>query len=251
VLADGDRKLVVVARELLATAPRDLATVARSTLAELISVPPEQMTPTAVEAGGLEVAAFLPGPAPAGREDVPLLAAIVLPPDRHPLAIAFFATPNLPAPGCEALSRRVMSTLVAGPRALDLTARDIVLSVEVRAHVPAGWAHSVEVGPDFDIHRIRRVAELGSRAVTPQVGVYVGTAPQTPEPTARTLAGRMFGRPVVWHVRTEDHALIAEVLTRTYADRPMVFHVWAAGGDRASLDKARAVAEGFTLAPRE
>jgi hypothetical protein len=248
VLEDGDRKLVLYSVELWATAPRDLATAARALLAEFVSVPPEQMTPTSVDAHGLEVAAFLPGPVPASREDVPVLAAMVVPPDRHPLSVAFFVTPNLPAPACQELSRRLASTLVAGPRALDLAARDIVLSDVVRAHVPAGWGYSMQRGPDFDVHRLQRIGPLGK--LDPQLGVYVGRYPETPEPAKRTLSGRMFGRPVRWGLSTTDSGLFAEVLTQPYPDG-LAIHVWAIAADRASLDAARAIAESFTLAPRE
>jgi hypothetical protein len=234
----------------LATAPRDLATVARATLADFVSVPPGQMTPISVEARGLEVAAFLPGPVDAGREDVPVLAAVVVPPDRHPLAIAFYVTPDLPVPGCEELSQRLMSTLVAGPRPLALAARDVMLSDRVRARVPAGWAHSTQPGPDFDVHRLERIGELDARNVDPQVGVYFGTAPEDPKPTSRTIAGRMFGRPVQWGVTTREGVLFAEVLTYPYGKDNVAIHVRAVAADWASLDAARAIAEGFTLAPR-
>jgi hypothetical protein len=38
---------------------------------------------------------------------------------------------------------------------------------------------------------------------------------------------------------------------RHYGEGALAIHVWAAAGDQASLDKARAIAEGFTLAPRK
>jgi hypothetical protein len=109
----------------------------------------------------------------------------------------------------------------------------------------------MQVGPDFDVHRFQRIGELGSQKPNPQLGVYVGNYPQTPEPTRRTLAGRMFGRPVRWGVTTRDDELFAEVLTHPYGEGALAIHVWAAAGDQASLDTARAIAEGFTLAPRK
>ncbi len=246
VIGAHHRKLVVFTTELGARAPRDLEKAARASLADLLSQPASALTPVSVDAMGLTVAAFVPGPPQAGSDGVPVLAAIVVPPDHHPIAVRFYVTPNIAAPGCTELARKLTASMTAGTRPLDVSARDMTLSDLVEAHVPVGWTYSMRRGPDFDVHGFQRVDELGTTGVT-SIGIYVGFYPETPPTPTRTIPGQFLDKAVQWGVTSDHGSVNAQVVVHPRG--PLAVHVWAVGPNEASMQAARAIAETFTLAP--
>ena len=244
VLEQDDARIVVFAYETRARAPADFVPAARTSLAVSNEWPEWDLTPVSVDAPSLTVAAFVPGAPRADTSLAPVLLAVVMPLDQHPVGVGIYVTPGIHAPGCTELARKLLQTVVPGPRVLDVTEREVVLSGVIRARIPSGWSYSMHDGHDFKVHYVERIDPLGMGAAV-AIGVYVGGYPQDRPAPTDTMEGTLFGRSVTWGIARRVKFTKADTIVTLPDER--VAHVWVGGPDDASARALCAMAEQFTL----
>jgi hypothetical protein len=143
------------------------------------------------------------------------------------------------------LARSVAESLAPGPRALPSQAgpdhfEDLVMTL------PAGFAASGQRGPDFSVHRIRRIGVLGAPAQS--CGIYLGRYPAyhhdraEPAPQIKEVPGKLLGAKVSWHLWTNKTSATVEAMVSHPRERGEI-HAFCSAGTAAEVEKLRSVLE--------
>src|SRR5207248_6169495 len=134
-----------------------------------------------------------------------VLSMLLVQPDRTLQGIGIFANRALARRKAEtiALAREIAATVEAGGKRIgDESDRSLSLLGQpgrLRLHLPAGFVVSTQHGPDFLVHRLRKVVPIGSDG--PIGYLYSGFHPQPPTSSPDQLpsrTGTLLGRPVEW-----------------------------------------------------
>jgi hypothetical protein len=258
-------RLVVMSYELFATAGQDLLAAVRKDLGD--DQPQPAIEAMSVAGPELRAVAVTPASLDKTREAIPVLGVYVAQADGTVQYLDFYNNPPAAedAAGATALARRIAATLAPGPRRLALTAGSRALSDGLKLQVPAGYALTRQDGPDFSVHHVRKLVQLGQPA--PRLGVYVGGHPsfqyrQVERDTARPpdvkrVPGRLLGRDIEWHrwTRGEKPPLSVTqeaILPLSEGERWLVAHVFFTAeqdADLAELEKIAASLTGKTAPP--
>lgn len=258
-------RLVVMSYELFATAGPDLVAAVRKDLGDEQPLP--AIEPLGVLGPELRAVAVTPQTLDKTREAIPVLGVYVAQADGTVQYVAFYINPPAAedVAGATGLARRIAATLAPGPRRLALTAGIRALSDGLKLEVPAGYALTRQDGPDFRVHHVRKLVQLGQTA--PRLGVYVGGHPsfqyrQVERDTARPpevkrVPGRLLGRDIEWHRWTRGDkppVLVTQeaILPLSEGERWLVAHVFFSAeqdADLAELDKIAASLSGKTAPP--
>lgn len=252
-------RLVVMSYELFATAGPDLLAAVRKDLGD------EQPQP-AVETMGLvspelRAVAVTPATLDKTREAIPVLGVYVAQADGTVQYVAFYINPPAAedVAGATDLARRIAATLGPGPRRLALTAGSRSLTDGLKLQVPAGYAITRQDGPDFSVHHVRKLVQLGQTA--PRLGVYVGGHPSfqyrqverdtTRPPDVKRVPGKLLGRDIEWHrwTRGDKPPLLVTqeaILPLSEGDRWLVAHVFFSAEQDADLVELEKIAASLT-----
>jgi len=134
-----------------------------------------------------------------------VLTMLLVQPDGTLQGVAFFANRALARREADtvALARRIAGTVDGGSKRIGAEG-DRLLSLlgapgRLRMHLPTGFVVSTQTGPDFLVHRLRKLVPIDDSA--PIAYLYSGLHPQDasePGERPRTRSGTLLGRPVQW-----------------------------------------------------
>lgn len=239
----GDQRLVLMAWELLARADGDLVAAA-----EKDSPPGTKVTRLGL-GGDLRGCRVEPPALDLSREAIEVARADVADAAGLVLSVAVYVNPaaaQADAPGVQALARTLLDTLRAGPRTLDLSARQVTIAdreVTLVGLLPGGWTYHAQPGPDFTVHRLQGIARLGEPF--PRLGIYVGGHPrwmhEHGDAPFETLRGPLLGLEVEWR-RWSPEAGGTMLEAMGHATPHTVIHVFGGAPDAEGLVAVREVA---------
>ena len=267
-LEKGDEKLVVTAFELFELGGPDFEQQARKDLAKLKAKggAPFAVAPLVTGSPKLRaLAATAPSLDPERKGQI-VVALFVAHVDGTVQWIGFAVNPaaGKDAAGCTALAKRMAATLVPGPRALpraaglrslDVLAKD----TELQATVPAGWVASVQPGPDFIVHQLRKLTNFGAPGLG--IGVYVGGHPSYqhrqvdgPAPQVTVSKGKLLGKDVEWQQWTrgtgKDAATTLEAIAPLPGNDRLNVHVFATVANPALLKELQPIIATLKVGPK-
>jgi hypothetical protein len=255
VIDAGSARVVVMAWELLALAPEDLAASVRASLGDAASE--REIGPLELHRARLRAVRARPK-MPALKADAALLdAAYVELPDGTVIYLAAYTNEVglTGVTGMQALASRVLRSVAPAGRRLPREAGTRELG-DLWVDVPADFVDVTQRGPDFVVYSVYKLCPLGSPQ--PVLGVYVGDhpsymsdrAPDVTELLIERTPGRLFGRDITWQAWDADGVRTLEVIEPAAPGRsaPLV-HVFATAGSASELAELRAIAETLVLAP--
>lgn len=141
-----------------------------------------------------------------------------------------------------------LTTLEAGPRVQSLALDSERASASVR--LPEGWVHTLQPGPDFFVHRLRKLSPYATPSVT--ISLYVGDHPayffEQSGSEAESGRGRVLGQRAEWFQSADDDRLLREAIrpARELDDHTM-FHLILTGPTEEALEEAQAIADTLKL----
>lgn len=267
VLEKGSEKLVVMSFEFFALAGADFEQQVRKELGQLKGKggAPYAIGPFATASPKLRVIAGIAPNLDPERKAALVLGAFVAHPDGTVQYVGFFVNPDAgkdPA-GCTALVKKMAATLAPGPRTLTRSAGVRGLDIlapdqELQATVPAGWVATVQPGPDFIVHHLRKLTSYGSKGLG--IGIYVGGHPsyqhrQTDNPPKVTVVkGKLLGKDVDWQQWTRGAGKDALTTNEAIAPLPgnarLNVHVFATVSDPALLKEVQPIVATLKVAPK-
>lgn len=271
----GSQKMVIVAYELFARVGDDFAaTVRRQTAKAPMKVTVEEWQGHAP----LHGYAYYPTTPPQHQETNFIMGLYVALPDRTVEHLVFLANEAVAKDPVTArlLASSIAGALDVGKRSLDASPGQYALftfsatavGAAVTTHstpvahsavaqngetifvtVPDGFVATEEIGIDFSVNRIRKVAPFGE--LTPGILVYVGDHAPEPEGTKQASVVLM-GKQTQWYERTitgkdgktslRDVALVSPVWSRASQ-----VEVSLQAEDKAGIDELRKIAETLTI----
>ena len=212
VLEDGDERLVVFAEELYALAGADFLGSVRHFLAVADAGAPPRIERVAEVAAPLQAISARPAQPREIGEDTVLLSALYVAQGEGPVEGLTFAVNEAGRRHSErwaSVAERIARSVTPGSAALSLAAGPRKLgwpheAPSLQVTVPAGYAATIQPGPDFIVFHLRRLAPLGE--LSPALGIYLGDHPQTQQTSEATpagaVSGTLLGRSVDWSTWT-------------------------------------------------
>ena len=226
VLEAGAEKLVLMAYELFALRGDKLEASVEQALKQYWPGQGKGMTLKPLALRSPETVAVRPAKL-MGADAVLVLGVYTALPDRTVQLLNFYVNPEAAKDeaGCRALVDKIAGTLAPGKRTLASKAGERKLAgvgPALRVTVPAGFIATTQPGPDFVVHRLRKLAPLGGSSSS--IGIYVGGHPayqhrqqSIPDKNVRQTSAMLLGQKVSWHEWTRPRkdstsALTAEVI---------------------------------------
>jgi hypothetical protein len=268
VLEKGSEKLVVMTFELFALAGPDFEQQVRKELGGWKGKGGAAYAVAPLATGSPKLRAFAATPPvfDLERQAVLVLGMFVAHVDGTVQYVGFFVNPaaGKDAAGCTGLVTRIAATLAPGARTLPRTGGlrglDVLaVETELQATVPAGWVASVQPGPDFIVHHLRKLTPYG--AATVSIGLYIGGHPsyqhrQTdgPAPQVTVVKGKLFGKDVEWQQwrrgAGKDAATTHEAIAPLPGNDRLRLHVFATVADAALLKEIHAIVATLKVGPK-
>ncbi|MBI5482815.1 MAG: hypothetical protein HY906_28425 [Deltaproteobacteria bacterium] len=268
VLEKGDEKLVVTAVEFFALVGPDFEQQARKDLGQLKAKggAPYGVAPLVTGSPKQRALAATSPALDLERKGQLVVALFLAHVDGTVQWVGFAVNPaaGKDAAGCTALIKRMVATLAPGARALPRAAGVRSLDVlaketELQATVPAGWVATVQPGPDFIVHHLRKLTPYGA----PTVGfsVYVGGHPSYqhrqvdgPAPKVTTTKGKLLGKDVEWQRwqrgTGKDAATTHEAIAPLPGNDRLRVHVFASVADGALLKEIQPIIATLKVGPK-
>jgi len=151
--------------------------------------------------------------------------------------------------GCKAVARQILLSAAPGKASLPLAAGERRLyayakDLEISVTVPKDTVATLQVGPDFLVHRLIALGRLGSNAGS--ILIYVGDHPDY-KPGAKKGEGMMFGKKVEWHTFPQKDGLQALCELPIPSEDHLNAHVIIRAPTDAQLKGLQAAAESLKL----
>lgn len=257
VLDAGSERLVLMAAELLATAPEDLLGTVRKSLGPVPAGGP-QPNLALQNLGGLRTVLFTPAKFEAQDDAVLVLTAYVVHTDSLIQVLEFYVNPAgaRDLRGVQALARNIAATLTPGTARLP-GAGPATLSNGLTITLPTGYVVTNKPGPDFVVHNVHKIVPWGQPRA--YLGIYLGghasfayrQRDETSE--VKKTPGQLLGQKIEW--QTWGHAqnpglTTIEAIVPTGAGASghgLMAHVFFSSKDAAQLAELKQVAETLRL----
>ncbi|MBN1420439.1 MAG: hypothetical protein JXP34_16800 [Planctomycetes bacterium] len=251
----GKERLVLMAYELYALAGGDLENAARADVEGAWGEKAATVELERLDVGpGLGAVAVIPPP-PDGKGEANLVLAVYVgSADGTVQYLAFYVNPAgaEDVVGVTALCRKVACSVVAGSRKLVRSAGPRRFSglgePGFVITVPEGFVTSTQRGPDFRVHRLRKLIPLGTPPLT--CGFYLGGHPtylyaQADEPPEKvtSLTGRLLGKKVMWKTWTTSGRTTIEGIVPHPKGKWMAVHAFGSAGSQKEAEALRAIVE--------
>jgi len=256
VLDAGPERLVVMVNEVFALAGADFETVVRKEASS--STGDVRFKVEALKTGSPKLKAWALVPSKlAGGEANLVLASYLAAPDGTVQLVRFYVNPAgaKDARGCAALARAVHATLLPGARKLARQGgvRELGGHAKLQVTTPRGYVATLQPGPDFEVHHLRKLAPMGTPG--PSLGVYIGGHPSfqhkqrggVDPKQVKQRKGRLLGAKTTWYewrISAKPPRTMVEAIAP--AGR-MRLHVFASGGNAAELAELLKIAESIKL----
>lgn len=236
----GDSKLVVMVFETYGAATASLAEIVAANEASAGTVARVKLT------SGLAGAIVEPTDRAGPKGGVLVSSAYLNGPDGTVANVAVLASEDVAptAAACQAVARRILTSVAPGDVHLDLAAGERTVN-GYRISLPDNYVLSTEPGPDFEVWRVFPVTAMDQP--TPQLGVYFGPAPAF-QPVGTETPGELLGEPVTWFTNEQEGWTNMGALTAANDDGDMV-HVFVSAPTAAGAKALVRVAETLRRAP--
>lgn len=195
VFEDGEKKLVVMAWELFRRASATYKEEVAKALKQWSEI---ESAPFKISTIGEHITLGIPAEPNAEDDAILYAAAFVRHDDGTIQRIGVYFNPEFhkTPDHCADLAMKIVNSIKAGKRRLDLRAGDRNLDVlndgfQMKLSVPDGWTYTTQQGVDFLVHNLQEVSDFGSSYAS--IGVYIG------------------GHPSYHHSRIRDDSLIKEI----------------------------------------
>lgn len=255
----GPERLVVMVNEVFALAGADFEAAVRKEAARP-GAGGVTFKVEALKTGSpkLKAWALLPSKLAGGEANL-VLASYLTSPDATVQLVRFYVNPvgARDPKGCEALARAAHATLLPGTRKLASEAGVRSLGGHSRLEVtaPRGYIATLQPGPDFEVHHLRKLAPFGTPG--PSLGVYVGGHPSyqhrqrggVDAKKVKERGGKLLGKKVTWYewpVSTTPARTMVEAIAPA-PDGRMQLHVFASGATPAELAELLRMAESIKV----
>jgi hypothetical protein len=223
VLEAGREKLVIMVYELFALAGDDLEASVKKTVKQQKG---GELTVQKLAARGLQTVAVTLAKPDVTAEAVLILSQYTALSDRTVQLLNFYVNPEAAkdVAGCRSLAKRIAATVAAGKAPLMSKAGVRALKgldgSELKITVPDGWVATTQPGPDFVVHRLRKLTLLSEN--TEGIGVYLGGHPSYQHrqrgldaKSVKQSPGTLLGKKVVWQewsLSPKDSSRTAEAI---------------------------------------
>ncbi len=215
VLESGGDKLVLMAHEMFAQAGTDMEKQVHQELQEWERTGKghHNLERFDLAAGSLKAWTVTPANWNTAQDAIRLLGMFLVQKDNTVQYLSLYANPLLAKKGKRAsdLARRIISTVRAGDRVLNLSPRRLRLDLmdhsALLIQLPAGYVSYEQRGPDFDIFHIQKIVPF--RSVPTHAGIFRGNFPSyqheqsETHPTVKTTLGAFLDQSVEWHSWSE------------------------------------------------
>lgn len=249
VLDAGEQRMVVMTWEQFASAGEGFEAAARK------GALPDTKVEAFAPAEGLKGWRVEPARLDPDDEAAEVARALIADGDGHVMLVAVYVNPpssQNDETGSRALAAKILASLRPGARKLDLSAREVVLETlpdtrTVRLHLPAGWIHYSQPGPDFVVHHLQQVVALGESP--PIAGVYFGGHPSwfhdKKKVTVEREAGTLLGTATEWR-KWKLTRITREAMVPLHEERTVHAFLTAAP---EQVDEVRKLLESLRIAP--
>jgi hypothetical protein len=207
VFEDGEKKLVVMAWELFRRAGANYKEEAPKALKQWSE---SETTPFKISTIGEHITLGIPDEPNADDDAILYSAAFLHHEDGTIQRVAVYFNPEFhkTPDHCAELAKKIVESIKAGKRSLDLKAGERHLDVlnegfQMTVSVPEGWTYTTQQGVDFLVHNLQKVSDFGSPSAS--IGVYIGGHPgyhhsRIDEDTLikGTRKATLFGEPREW-----------------------------------------------------
>lgn len=247
VLDQGDKRLVLMAYEGFRTAgPTFLEELNKTEKHSLL-----------VERDSFRVYQSEAEPVKVSEEAVRVTSAWVVNSDNTVQLVVAYANPAAAAnmPEVQQLFGQALKTLEPGQKRLLTEARMQRLGIysdsqEVVVQMPEGWVHTLQDGPDFLVHRLRKLVPFGTAG--PTIGMYVGSHPglfSQEGGKAQKSKGLFLGRPTDWfRWLDEDGSPAAESIRPVpEVDDHLQLHVFLSAPSENELQSVQQIVDTMAL----
>ncbi len=151
--------------------------------------------------------------------------------------------------GCKALAHQILLSVASGKKKLQYAAGERRLfayskDLEISVTAPKNTVATKQVGPDFLVHRLIVLGQLGSDSGS--ILIYVGGHPDY-EPGAKKGEGMMFSKKVEWHSFSQGQGLQTLCELPIPGDDHLNAHVIIQAPTDAQLKALREAAESMKL----
>jgi hypothetical protein len=251
----GDKKLVLMVYELLCTAGDAFDDQLRKRDEKQSTGGRKVKTSVLLEQKGFRVLQTESTPLSVDEEANLILAAWVDNRDHTIQLVKAYANPDAARDaGLRGLCARILKTLAPGDRTLDAKAGVRALPVEpgklaLAVDLPEGYAATMDQGPDFLVHRIRKICPFGESAYS--IGIYIGGHPAYQHKQSdnadnlkvEKVPGELFHAQVQWFKYTEQGDTVLEAIHASPEIRPLMLHVFLSAPSEKELEAVRKVVE--------
>lgn len=257
VLDAGPERLVLMAAELLSSAPPDLLATVRKSLDPVPAGGP-QPNLALQNLGGLQTVLFTPAKFEAQDDAVLLLTAYVVHTDNLVQVLEFYVNPAgaRDLRGVQALARNIAATLQPGATRLP-GAGPATLSSGLAITLPAGYVVTRKPGPDFVVHNVHKIVPWGQPRA--YLGIYVGGhasfayRQRDETPDVKKTPGQLLGQKIEWqewsHAQNPGLTTLEAIvpLGGGASGHGLMAHVFFSSKNAAQLAELKQVAETLRL----
>ena len=259
VLDNGTMRLVMMAYELYAKPTADFkAAVAADLKAQGEPLASAKLEPLKLPAplSGIAVT-----PVPSGKDDANLIYMVYVASGDHSVQLlSFYVNPDgiSDLAGFMALVHQIAASAIAGKRQLAFAAKDHEFrgagTDKLVITAPDGFVSTTQDGPDFSVHRLREVGDLGSASRS--CGIYLGGHPSYQHKQAgiadanvKSVAGKLLGTAATWHSWSDGSRFTIEAIVPHPLQASLVVHTFCTATTEAALDSLRKIAETLRVKP--
>ncbi len=199
-------KLVILINEIWQTDTGELGNILPSFFKSFEQNPEVDFRVHSTKANNLTLFAAAPSKVAIKDGKAVALAGMTMTPDGTLQYFGFYINDELAKrpSGCTALAQKLLATVTKASRELERSAgkRELstpLLNTRLALQLPAEFVVASQIGPDFSIHRVRKLAALGE--YPGELRIYVGPSPKldTKLPSGlstkhkKSLPGRLLG----------------------------------------------------------
>jgi hypothetical protein len=256
VLDAGPERLVVMVNEVYALAGAGFEAAIRKEAAS--SKGEVAFKVEALKTGSPKLKAWALVPSKlAGGEASLVLASYLAAPDGTVQLVRFYVNPAgaKDARGCATLARAAHATLLPGARKLGRKGGVRALGGHAKLEVttPRGYVATLQPGPDFEVHHLRKLAPFGTPA--PSLGIYVGGHPSFQHKQRGGVAakqvvqrsGKLLGAKATWYAWPVSVKPARTMLEAMAPVGRMKLHVFASGANAAEIAELLKIAESIKV----
>jgi hypothetical protein len=259
VIDSGPQRLVILAYELFARTGQGGQEFEQGVRKDCARLPMKVMVESWPLAAPLRAFVYFPVTPTLDKEANLLMGVYAAQADGTVQHVAFFfsRSTRLEYDNTRVLAKSIARTIAPGPRGLNSAAGEREFSAysaknAIFATVPDGYVVTLQPGPDFIVHHVRKIVPLGETAES--LGVYLGDYPSSNRQGFKEAGTAiLFGKQAKWYEKEDPQngekafftsAIIPLGEPNPQGERvmPSFADVFLSAGDRAGIEELKKIA---------